>query len=44
MLLSHGKTGHLCLCVDCCDEYDYKIKGCPMCRMPVDQAVQVFGA
>lgn len=37
-----GSDSHLCLCQACCEAWDYKSKGCPMCRQGVEYALKVF--
>ncbi|KAF6263865.1 hypothetical protein COO60DRAFT_1457873 [Scenedesmus sp. NREL 46B-D3] len=36
----HGGTAHLCLCAGCVQLYDYAVKGCPICRQPVQQTLK----
>jgi hypothetical protein len=38
--LMHGSDVHLCLCGVCFAAYDVS-KGCPMCRQPVEDAVDL---
>jgi hypothetical protein len=39
--LLHAADMHLCLCAACFKAYDYKAKGCPMCRQPVEEVIEV---
>jgi hypothetical protein len=34
--------GHLCVCVDCADQLAAGNSPCPVCRRPIDRAVQIF--
>lgn len=35
---------HEVLCADCCDKYGYKDNVlCPMCQVPIEEAIRVFG-
>eukprot|EP00775_Hariotina_reticulata_P011402 gene11402-11550_t len=39
--LLHAADMHLCLCADCFKAYDYQAKGCPICRQPVEEVIEV---
>jgi len=46
--LDRGKShaflpcGHLCTCMDCADYLAARNQACPVCRRPIEQAVQIF--
>lgn len=39
--LVHGADAHLWLCEACCTAWDYKSKGCPICRQEVEYVLEV---
>ena len=42
--LVHGRTAHVCCCLDCAHNLMKLGQTCPMCRKPIESVLQLFFA